>query len=76
VIQEHDNIVLTIDLPSAGLEAGDVGVVIHVHQQGKAFEVEFLTLDGNTITVETLEPNHIRPIREREIPHVREIIAA
>ena len=55
MIKEHDRIVLTSDLPKEGLKAGDVGTVIHVHEGGKAFEVEFLTLDGKTVAVATVQ---------------------
>ena len=54
MIEEHSSVVLTEPLPATGLEAGDVGVVVHVHRNGESFEVEFMTLDGNTLTVETL----------------------
>ncbi len=60
MIEEHSSVVLTEPLPAAGLEAGDVGVVVHVHRDGEAFEVEFMTLDGNTLTVETLTTKQIR----------------
>ena len=39
MIAEHASIVLTVDIPAAGLEAGDVGVVVHVHRNGEAYEV-------------------------------------
>ena len=29
-IQDHDCVVLTADLPAEGLEAGDVGTVVHI----------------------------------------------
>ena len=72
MIEEHASVVLTESLPAAGLEAGDVGVVVHVYGNGEAFEVEFMTLDGNTMTVETLSENQIRAAGDRDIPHVRE----
>ncbi|MGH8696935.1 MAG: DUF4926 domain-containing protein, partial [Burkholderiales bacterium] len=34
MIGEHDSVVLTKDLPSSGLIAGDVGVVVHVYPGG------------------------------------------
>jgi uncharacterized protein DUF4926 len=55
VIAEHDSVVLTRDLPASGLVAGDVGVVVHVYRDRAAYEVEFVSLDGSTIAVETLE---------------------
>ena len=76
MIEEHSSVVLTEPLPAAGLEAGDVGVVVHVHRNGEAYEVEFMTLDGNTLTVETLTAQQIRAARNRDIPHVRERTAA
>ena len=72
MIKEHDTVVLTESLPAAGLEAGDVGVVVHVHRNGEAYEIEFMTLDGNTLTVETLSSRQIRAARNQDIPHVRE----
>jgi len=41
-----------------------------------SYEVEFIALDGNTIAVETMEAEKIRPIRAREMPHVRDRAAA
>ncbi len=76
MIKEHENAVLTVDLPSTGLMAGDVGVVVHVYENAKAYEVEFIALDGNTLAVETLDADKIRSIRGREIPHVRGMAAA
>ena len=76
MIREHSSVVLTEAIPSAGLEAGDVGVVVHVHRNGEAYEVEFLTLDGNTIAVETLTARQVRAASNRDIPHVRVRLAA
>ena len=72
MIEEHASVVLTEPLPDAGLEAGDIGVVVHVHRNRDAFEVEFMTLDGNTLAIETLTAQQIRAARDRDIPHVRE----
>ena len=46
MIKEHDRVVLKKEVPDQGLKTGDVGTVIHVHKKGVAFEVEFLTLQG------------------------------
>ncbi len=72
-IKEHERIVLTTPVSSAGLEAGDVGTVVHVYRDGKAFEVEFVALDGHTAAVVTLEANQVRPVKRREITHAREL---
>ncbi len=76
MIKEHDRIVLLKDLPDKGLVAGDVGTVIHVHTENKAFEVEFMTLEGGTVAVVTLLSSQIRSVCNRDITHVRELAGA
>jgi hypothetical protein len=76
MIKEHDRIVLTTDLPARALEHGDVGTVVHVYGDGQAYEVEFVTLDGRTAAVVTLEAAQVRPVGEREITHARELARA
>lgn len=71
MIKEHDRVVLTKAIPDQGLTAGDVGTVVHVHKNGEAFEVEFLTLHGETVAVATLEASQVRPVQKREITHAR-----
>lgn len=72
-IKEHDRIVLTVDVPAEKLAAGDVGVVIHIHSKGQAFEVEFIALDGKTLTIVTLERSQVRPVDQGEIAHARRV---
>ena len=69
MIKEHERLVLTAPVPAEGLEAGDVGAVVHLYRDGLAYEVEFTTLDGKTAAVVTLESNQVRPVRRREITH-------
>jgi hypothetical protein len=68
-IKEHDRVVLTKPIPSEGLEAGDVGTVVHLYRDGRAYEVEFTTLAGKTAAVATVEKNQVRPVNRREITH-------
>jgi hypothetical protein len=75
MIREHDRVVLTAPVPKERLEVGDVGTVVHIYQDGKAFEVEFSTLDGHTAAVATVEASSIRPVTGREITHSRELAA-
>lgn len=70
-MEELEQVVLTEDLPELGLEKGDVGTVVLVHSKGNAFEVEFMTLDGETVEVTTLEESQVRPIEGREMPNAR-----
>ena len=72
-IKEHDCVVLTADLPGEELQAGDVGTVIHIHKGGAAYEVEFTTLDGRTLTVATVNKRQLRPVSNRDVAHVREL---
>ena len=76
MLNEHTQIVLKRALPNLGLEPDDVGVVVHVHGQGKAYEVEFLTLDGNTIGVETVEACDLRQASGKAVPHERKRLTA
>ena len=71
MIVELDPVVLTEALPEVGLEVGDVGWVVAVHQGGAGYEVEFLTLDGNTVSVETVFAGKVRAVRPKEIAHAR-----
>lgn len=76
MIKEHDRIVLKTDIPAEGLKAGDVGTVVHIYKDGAAYEVEFVSLDGRTLAVATLEAAQVRPVHPREITHSRELSAA
>ena len=71
MIKEHDRVVLRKAVPGQGLKTGDVGTVIHVYKRGEAFEVEFLTLHGETVAVATLDAPQVRPVLKREITHAR-----
>jgi hypothetical protein len=73
MITEHERVVLKAAVPAEGLEAGDVGTVVHVYRDGLAYEVEFTTLEGRTAAVVTVEATQVRPVRRREITHAREL---
>jgi len=75
MIQEHDCIVLTQDISDEGLQAGDVGTVVHIHRDGVAYEVEFVTLTGQTVAVSTVLSSQLRPVNRQDIAHARELAA-
>ena len=75
MIKEHERVVLKSPVPAEGLEAGDVGTVVHLYRDGLACEVEFTTLEGKTAAVVTLEAAQVRPVGKREITHARELSA-
>jgi hypothetical protein len=65
--------IVAVPLLDHGLEPGDVGVVVHVYPRHEAYEVEFVTLGGQTAAVVTASADQIRPIGKHEIPHAREL---
>jgi hypothetical protein len=73
MFNELDMVVLTKDVAQSGLKRGDIGAVVHCYEGGAAFEVEFVTGQGDTIGVLTLEDADIRPIGGREVLHAREL---
>ena len=76
MLLEHDRIVLTANIPEEGLEAGDVGVIVHIHPQHAAYEVEFFSLNGNTVTVATVMADQARAVTGYDVTHARSIKAA
>ena len=58
--------VLTADQPEYELIAGDVGVVVFIHDKGEAYEVEFP--NGAVVT---LGADQVRALGMEEILHVR-----
>ena len=71
MIKEHDRIILNIDLPEHNLKKGDLGTVVLVHGKSKGFEVEFVSLNGETVAVVSLLTYQVRSIGRREIAHAR-----
>jgi hypothetical protein len=67
---------LTCDLLSHGLVRGDVSMAELVHNNGAAFEVEFVGYDGHTIALVTLERTQVRSLHTHDIPHARELAHA
>ena len=76
MFQELDTVVLTHNIDEYGLEQGDIGAVTHCYKNGAVFEVEFVTADGRTIALLTLNQTDIRSIGRREVLHVRELSEA
>ena len=74
MIEELNQVVLTVDLPEHGLVRGDIGTVVLLHGE-EGYEVEFVALDGETIAVASLSTSQVRPIGPREIAQARAIEA-
>ena len=73
MIKEHDIVVITEDVPEEGLTAGYVGTVVHIHNNGEGYEVEFMTLTSQTIAVATLLAKQVGPVSKQDVSHVREL---
>jgi hypothetical protein len=71
MIAELDCVALTVNLPKHGLQAGDVGAVVHVYNGGKSFMVEFTTFAGSTVAVRKVSAAQIRRLARNEIHHAR-----
>ena len=72
MLKELESVVLTTDLPEHGLSTGDVGTIVLVHGS-EGYEVEFVTLEGETLAVVSLRPDQLRAVEPREIAHARAI---
>lgn len=71
-MSEFDLVVLQQDVTDGRLKIGDVGTILTVYNEGQGYEVEFVTLTGESIAVETLLPHQIRPVRSSEILSARD----
>ncbi len=74
MIEELDTVVLTRDLPEQKLRQRDLGAVVLVHRDGAAYEVEFVSLGGDTLAVITLPADSVRAATAHEIAHAREVV--
>ncbi|MCC5877136.1 MAG: DUF4926 domain-containing protein [Candidatus Sumerlaeia bacterium] len=72
MIQEHNHVVLLTSVSAHGLVPGDVGTVVHIHNAGEGYEVEFMDVFGETIAVVTVDSKDLRALQEGErvIPHL------
>lgn len=62
MIDELDLVALLTDRPALHLRRGDVGTVVHIYGSGTRYEVEFINAKGDTIGVETLTADEVRPV--------------
>ena len=50
-----------------------MGTIVLVHRGGQAFDVEFATMGGATDAGFALEFGSVRPFKDREVLHVRDV---
>jgi hypothetical protein len=70
-MNEHEQVVLLEDLAAYGLAAGDVGVIVHIYHDGRAYEVEFFSLEGETLSIVTVETSQVRAVKRGDVLHAR-----
>ena len=74
-LELHKDAILTIDLPSEGLRAGDIGTIVERHEvPGVAevgYSVEFFDMTGDTVAVATLPASSLRAPTSADLPAVR-----
>ena len=75
-MRELDTVVVNKDIPDHGIERGDIGVVVHTYEDRSAVEVEFVSGEGTTLGVITLQSEDVRLMKKDEILHVRELHTA
>ena len=68
--RELEPVVMTRDVPEAGLRAGDLGAVVQVYGT-EAVEVEFVTAAGHTLALRTLGVGDVRAVRDDDLLAVR-----
>ncbi len=73
MLKEFDPVVLTEPVSDSGLEPGDVGWIVLAHAGGEAYEVEFVSLGGETVAVVTVPAGAVRPVQSGEIAHARRV---
>jgi hypothetical protein len=67
-----DTVVLTRDVPEAGLRRGDLGAIVEVHSFD-VFEVEFVAASGRTQALVTLTAHDLRHVGDEDLVSVRSL---
>jgi putative heme iron utilization protein len=49
---------------------------VHIHKGGEGYEVEFMTLTGETVAIVTLMADQVRQLNRRDLAHTRELQTA
>ncbi|MEZ5977721.1 MAG: DUF4926 domain-containing protein [Planctomycetota bacterium] len=69
---ELQTVVLRRDLTEHGLEAGDLGAIVLVHEP-TGFDVEFVSASGRTEALVTLDEADVRAVADGDIVSVRRL---
>jgi hypothetical protein len=74
-LKPFQSAILTTDLPSEGLRAGDVGTIVEEHVvpgvEQAGYSVEFFDMTGRTVAVVTVPASELREPTSADRPSVR-----
>ena len=73
--KERDTVVLSRDLREHGLERGDLGAVVAVHEPDE-LEIEFVMASGRTGALLTVHESDVRRVDDTDLVAVRSFGAA
>lgn len=72
-IKEFDRAYLLEDVMETPFVKGDVGIVVFVYPDNKAYEIEFVALDGTTLGVETVRSTQVKSVKGiKKVIHIDE----
>lgn len=73
MINELERVYLLEDLAGTPFIKGDVGTVVFVYPENKAYEIEFFALDGSSLGVETALAHQIKSAKGiKKVLHIDE----
>ncbi len=76
MLDEHEVIALTVDLPEQGLRVGDTGTIVYVAPNSGGYIVEFMNFEGDTVALVDLMSDQVRRVAGTEIRSVRPLVPA
>lgn len=77
MFKELETVILTHDIKTHGLIEGAVGVIVDVHGEGEAYEVEFVDIvSGRTIALLTLTSADIRSVASSETFSIDDVVGS
>ena len=71
----HQIVALTQDIPETGLQSGDLGAVVTIHDP-ETYEVEFVAASGRTQSLLMLSSASLRAIGDQDLIAVRSLATA
>lgn len=54
-----------------GMKKGDIGTIVYVQDNGRAYEVEFMEPGGRTVAIATIQASQARPATKQDIANCR-----